>query len=296
MRPERPLVAERLAALHCDQLVRRREEQVDLLPALNRVSAPLAQRLAAALAPLCGDGLEISASPAEEMDMAMLSAEIGCLAGNSLIAVLPASGNFLVSIEAAAVLRLVDRAFGGTGDLPDEFPSQFSLSAQLLASRLEAAVLAAMAGAFGLADQCQLKPLKSEGNIAALAPFAEDCRLVTCTLEVARGSEAAWAVTLAFPSATLAALVGDRPTSGRDQRSGGRGPNDDPFAHIPLPIRAVLVDMKLPLSAVSSLQPGQVLPVAVARNVPLMAGSTILARGTVGELDDRVALKITQLP
>lgn len=296
MKPERPFVAERLAAMHSDALLRPREEQVDLLPSLDRMARALALRLGAALAPLCGEGVEVAASPAEEMDMAMLTVAIGHLAGNSLVEAGPANGKFLLSVDAAAILRLVDRAFGGNGELPAEFPAQFSLSAQLVASRIEAAVLAAAAPAFGFAHAGLLKPVQSESNIATLAPFPDDSRVVTCTLEVTRGAETAWSITLAFPLATLAALsAADNGASDHEPRP-RPGPAEGPFAEIPLPIRAVLVDMKLPLAAVSSLQPGQILPVAVARNVPLMAGSITLARGTVGELDDRIALKITQLP
>ena len=32
----------------------------------------------------------------------------------------------------------------------------------------------------------------------------------------------------------------------------------------------------------------------VARNVPLRIGDIVLARGTIGEVDDQVALQITQ--
>jgi flagellar motor switch protein FliM len=38
-----------------------------------------------------------------------------------------------------------------------------------------------------------------------------------------------------------------------------------------------------------------VLPVAVARQVPLRIGSRTLTRGTVGSQDDRVALQLTTI-
>jgi flagellar motor switch protein FliM len=68
---------------------------------------------------------------------------------------------------------------------------------------------------------------------------------------------------------------------------------DSPFADITLTLEAVLSEMRVPLSSIAALAPGQTLPIPVARAVPLRVGGTIVARGTVGELDDRVALQIT---
>ena len=67
----------------------------------------------------------------------------------------------------------------------------------------------------------------------------------------------------------------------------------EPFGAMPLSLSAVLVDMALPVSTISALQPGQVLPVSVARSIPLKAGGQTIAHGTIGALDDRVAVQIT---
>ena len=52
--------------------------------------------------------------------------------------------------------------------------------------------------------------------------------------------------------------------------------------------------MAIPLTALSRLTPGQVLPVTIARSVPLRIGSATIAHGTIGALDERVAVQITQ--
>ena len=46
--------------------------------------------------------------------------------------------------------------------------------------------------------------------------------------------------------------------------------------------------------AIAALQPGQILPVAVARSIPLKGGGKTIAHGTIGAMDDRVAVQITQ--
>ena len=44
-----------------------------------------------------------------------------------------------------------------------------------------------------------------------------------------------------------------------------------------------------------ALKPGMILPVAVARTVPLIAGEQVVAQGTIGAMDDRAALQLTQI-
>ena len=53
--------------------------------------------------------------------------------------------------------------------------------------------------------------------------------------------------------------------------------------------------MPVSLAALAALEPGSILPVAIARAVPLAIGGQIIARGTIGAQDDRIALRLTQL-
>jgi flagellar motor switch protein FliM len=71
-------------------------------------------------------------------------------------------------------------------------------------------------------------------------------------------------------------------------------PTSEPFGDLPLGLSAVLVDMRIPFSVIANLKPGMILPVAVARQVPLRVGEATVAHGTVGTMDDRVAVQISQ--
>ena len=82
------------------------------------------------------------------------------------------------------------------------------------------------------------------------------------------------------------------PATGRT--IGARGIDGSAIADVDLPLRAVLVDVPMSVSRLASLEPGAVIPVAVNRNVPLLTGNLTIALGCVGELDDRVALELTQ--
>ena len=53
------------------------------------------------------------------------------------------------------------------------------------------------------------------------------------------------------------------------------------------------VDVALPLSTISSLEVGQILSLPIARNIPVRVGKRTIAHGTLGSVDDRVAIQIT---
>ena len=52
--------------------------------------------------------------------------------------------------------------------------------------------------------------------------------------------------------------------------------------------------MQISFAAVAALEPGQILPVSVARRVPLRVGEHTIAHGTPGAMDERIAIQITQ--
>jgi flagellar motor switch protein FliM len=112
---------------------------------------------------------------------------------------------------------------------------------------------------------------------------------------VMEGAKAPWKLTLALPLAMLPKLLGGADSGAAPRSTGAADPAAAPFADVPLPLTARLVDMKVSLSTIAALEPGMVLPVAVARAVPIAIGEQVIARGSVGTQDDCVALKLTQL-
>lgn len=296
MRPERSFVAERALAQHCPELLARSEGEAQSgahLAAFARAGSVMARDLAAVFAPLLGaEDLTLTAASPAEGDPAALADRIAPLAANSLLAIGGDGARMLVSLDAATVFRIVDRTFGGKGEAPSPLPEAFAPSSEMMARRLTALVAAALAAALGLDDDDAVRPLRSDGALAALEPFADTTSLALLALTVEQAGQPSWAIQLAAPLTALAALFCAKPRAMRP--AGAPGGDAQPWRDLPLTLSAVLVDMRLPVSALAGLRPDVILPVAVAREVPLRIGGTTLARGTVGTLDDRVAIQITQ--
>jgi len=279
-------------ARHCKELVRRGPEPGELLPALAQAGNRLARRLAPALASfLGGDEPTVTANTPLDMSETELSSEVGTLAANSLITGGVAGVNILTSIDGVTVLRLVDRAFGGRGDATGPLPQAFPLSAELMIGRLEQLVVDCLGEVL---DQPALHAIKRNGRIAELAPFPAGARLAVLPIEISEGASKPWRLLIAAPLVHLPRLLGQgEPRSPR--AASAADPAALPFAEVPLPLTATLVEMRMPLAALAALEPGAILPVAVARAVPISFGGAVIARGTIGAEDDRLAIKLTQI-
>lgn len=278
-------VAAGRAAQHCAQLTARGPGPAELRARWAALGAEAAENLAPLLAPLLGKEPAIAAAPADDLPHG--------LAAQALIAREGCPGLLHLTIDGAALLQAVDRAFGGMGLPPQSLPDQLPASALLLAQRIEALAITALAGAL----RCQPEALAiyhSARQVGALpARSSEAAAVLQLTVEEPGGP--AWPIGLALPASALGAWFGSGPAISRTARAAAADPATAPFADIPLPLRATLVDMRVPLSLAASLEPGLVIPVAVARAVPLATGDRVIARGTVGSQDDRVALQLNQI-
>ena len=295
MKSDHSIIAERTIAQHCAELLRTGPAPAELLPAFQRAGERVARLLVPAMSALLGsDETKITVTPPEQLGEADLDLEVGPLAAISLMGSAASGLSLLASIDGQAVLRLVDRAFGGAGENIGPLPEAFPLSADMMIQRLDQILVRCLGGGLLVPD---LASLRRASDLGELMPFAKGAKLASMRLEISEGRRTPWQVFVALPLDHLALLPDG--SSGESKGTRSLAPADplaEPFADMPLPLTARLVDMRVPLSALAALAPGSVLPVAVARAVPLAIGETIVARGTIGSADDRVAVKLTQLP
>jgi flagellar motor switch/type III secretory pathway protein FliN len=65
---------------------------------------------------------------------------------------------------------------------------------------------------------------------------------------------------------------------------------------VPVPLHVVLAAFDLSLARLQTLRPGDTIPLSIGRQVPLMAGDTLVGHGSVGTAEDRMAIRLTRLP
>lgn len=294
MRPETSFIADRKVARHCPELLGPTAPSLgDLAPSLALLSARLALSISTGLARLSGgEAPAVRAAAPRTITAGELAAEAPALASYAVMGIGPDRHRVLLALAAAPVFRLVDRAFGGRGTVPKPLPATFPLSAELLVTRLELTLAAALQEALGGA--LAVTPLQRDTRLAQITPCADAETVFELCVSVEEPGCEPWDLSLTFPQATLAALF-----AGRERKlpalSAPHAPDpmSEPFASLPITLTAVVVDMMVPFTRLAALRPGDIIPVAVARSVPLKAGERTFATGTIGEFEDRVAVQIT---
>jgi len=284
--------AAKRAATHCEALLKRQAGPAELDEELTRLGERVAIALRGAIAAAWNEpAIQLRSRGVRTLGSGELLQALEPLAANSLHGFGTSDRTLLLSIEGRALLEQLDRTFGGSGDIGGEIPAELPLSADLLAQRLEKQVMAVVSDELGGRD---LRTGRREADVALLAPFSADRDLRMLELEVTAGGGKPWRIMLTLEAEALPDLLPRRPSSAPDHAARKSEPGDAPFADLPLTATATLVDMAVPLHRLAGLEPGTVLPIMVARNVPLKVGEVLLARGSIGEVDDQVALQITQ--
>lgn len=294
----------RAAAVHCAELTNRGprpEESAALLAAWRR---DLARLLADDLSGLLsGDRLDVTVSEPDRLSGADALRRIGQVAANSLLRVGALAETALLSVDFATAIALTDRSFGGDGRATGSVPDALPRSAALLVE--EAATM--IAGAITRASYGDMPPpaggstrgeviVRSE-SAARLKPFALDAETLVFTIDIANRQGCTWRANLAVAAERMARLLpgGGRTPRVRTPRKTANG-LAAPFAAMPLPLHVVLAEFDLSLARLQTLAPGDTIPLAMGRQVPLMVGETVLAHGSVGTADDHMAIRLTRLP
>jgi flagellar motor switch/type III secretory pathway protein FliN len=241
-------------------------------------------------------------SEAETLTGAAALGRIGPIAANSLLRCGIGGETALLSFDFATALALTERSFGGEGRPAGDAPEQLPRSAALMVEEAASVIARAISRA-SLGDAPPPAGAALPGDViirsdsaARLKPFdpAEPCLVFTIAIANHKGCE--WHATLALAAERIDRLL---PGEGRApaapaNRQAANG-LAAPFADVPLPLCAVLADIELPLARLATLAPGEMIPLAMGRQVPLKVGEIVLAHGSVGTAEDRMAISLTRL-
>jgi flagellar motor switch/type III secretory pathway protein FliN len=298
--------AARAAAQHCSELTTRGprpEERAVMLAAWRRdLARMLAEDLSALLS---GDRLEVSVSEPEPLAGQAVLARIGPVAANSLLRVGVSGETALIAFDFATAIALTDRSFGGDGKLGSCTPEQLPRSAALLVDEIAATIAGGITRA-SLGDGAPPAGAAPGGEVivrsesaARLKPFDPDGEALLFTLSISNRQGCEWRALLAIATERMERLLpapGRTPPRSAAARRAPASAIAAPFAAIPLPLHVVLAEVDLSLARLQTLGPGDLLPLAMGRQVPLMLGDRPIAQGSIGTLEERMAIRLTRIP
>lgn len=297
MKPHHDFAPGQRAAMHAEALVARSAEPPGGLGTFRRFGQTLAPLVAARLPGLFAEGeWEASTGEPETLLARALGERIDLVAGNFLLPVGDAGGRLFASFRLPPVMERLEAMFGGDAAAqPVQLGARLPNSLVLLLHKLEGVLTGAVVACLDEAARRRGEQAAFATDFARLAVFPGQTDAVILPLRFNSERFAPLEVLLACRKSTLARLLvhfrGAAP-------AGERQPPEmlpAAMAEITVPLRARLAQMTIPASRLLALRPGQTLPLAIARSVPLMAGGRTLATGTVGEQDDRTALQIDRV-
>jgi flagellar motor switch protein FliM len=287
------LKAERALAQHSTRLAVRAPAPEELAATLAAAAPRLQRALGEALRPLLGGELaQVVCSKVEKVAAPRLHKMIDPVAVNLLLEDV-GGAQVLASLDYPAALVLTDQVFGGRGEAPAQLPDRLPAATDLTMTRLAEALGEALCKTF---DRPQVLTLAARSEVLGKLVRARDEDVfLAMRCDIALQGRTGWGVQLIMrqSQADLLLSEGVRPT--RAMTVPGERPLAQPFAGLPLDLVAVLAELQVPVSRISSLKPGDILPLAIPSQIPLRLEGVTLALGQAGTSDGALALRLTRI-
>lgn len=301
MKPHHDFTPERAAAQHCAELIAPKTDAAAKDEAAAQFAASICEALPQKLQAQLGKGINVAAGEASTQTAAALMRSIGKPSASYAVT-LPNSGQkILVTFDLIAASSLTDRLFGGDGKTTEKQDNENGKQSGegLPTSSFLALEKIVRAFAVSLSTAAADDPpqIAHASDASKLDVFARGAACTSWALEVSQSGFDNWTARIAALQETVEAqgTEAEQATAGRLPQTFAEAAMSAPFAAAPLPLTAVLAETRLPLAKLASLKPGDLLPIAARREIPLQIGTDTLAHGKIGTLDDRVALQITQI-
>ncbi len=268
------------------------------LHTLQHLSARLARSLRGVLEPLLRHELRVWAEPLSVQRFHDYRAERpDVLTGWVPMAMDPGAGQTLLVIDGKFLLELLDLFFGGTGTAPPEMPTEFTPAAEAMSQRLARMIAAPMASAWEPLAKLMFTPGHVEGNASMIAGIDGDDPIVLTRFGIAKGSRKPVFIDIVYPVQSLKpyapSLTGK--VLGAAPDPAWRNGLAKAMMTVTFPVRSVLAEPVISLARLMQLKEGDVIPITIAADVPVMVARGRLGTGTVGTSNGRAAIRLNHM-
>ena len=206
------------------------------------------------------------------------------------------AGEIVVHVPGQLISQILDLQYGGTGDVPSR--NSFCTSETRLVARLGAVLLPVINRAMqGIVTE-PAKPLPVVTDLPAfdLPQYRDSIVLAKIGIEWIAPSPVMITCFIGYAQAKKIAMrFADANPTTMPAEPQWRAKMHNAALGVALPARAVLTQADFPASQLLGLRAGDILPVLLPADVPLFVAGRRFARGSIGESNGRVALKIENM-
>ena len=270
------------------------------LHTLQHLSARLARGMRGVFEPLLRKEIRTFAEPLVVQRFADYRAERpdGLTAWLPL-AMAPQTGQAMVVLDGRFVMELLDLFFGGNGATPHDLPSEFTPAAEAMIGRLGMMLAVPLKSAWEPLARIDFRPGHVEANAALLAGIDGDDAMVVTRFGIASGAGKPVFIDIVYPIAALKpyapSLTGKVHAKTAEPDPAWRTSLTRAVMGVRFPIRSVLAEPMVSLSMLMNLKAGDVIPISLGADVPVMVGGDRLGAGTVGTSNGHAAIRLNSI-
>lgn len=266
---------------------------------LDKLGDRLAKRLRGVIEPYAGARPAVVSKPLDQTMFMMWDACVPSFVSLSMYRLLPIKGVVTLRIDAPLILQLVDRFYGGRGPGSLAGRAEFSPTENRLIARLATQIMAALVECWAETAKLEAILVARETGIAQSDIMPADADVVVQSFEIDLGTKDKHLIEVAYPHDGLANMElppgAKRAETVRAKDPVWQAELGRRLEGVRLPVKTVLARPNLRMSELMALKPGDVIPVHIARHLPLIIGDRVFAHGTIGEQDGCAAFMIEKL-
>ncbi|MDO7841480.1 FliM/FliN family flagellar motor switch protein [Sphingomonas immobilis] len=209
-----------------------------------------------------------------------------------------AAGQAVAVIDGKFLLELLDLFFGGSGAAPHEMPTEFTPATEALTARIGAMLAEPLRAAWEPLARIDFTPGHAEANPAMLADFDSEDAVVITRFGIASDHHKPVFIDIIYPVSALkpfAPSLTGKVHKAAEPDPAWRAGLTRAAMEVSFPIRSVLAEPMISLSVLMDLKPGDVIPITVGTEVPVMVGKDRLGSGTVGTSNGKAAIRLNAI-
>ena len=280
--------------------IKQDHKQIDVQPILKRIARPLAAGIGDAIEALGTVKLLVKAEDIRTETCEAWYNIPDQAAAYGLFQIAPLQGAAAVRLGGSLITVLVDMFFGGALSKPTRKVSDFSSTDMRLIQRVTNGLEEQMAKSWAAQGpfRCSLAGISCDADEGHIAPSNSNLVIQPFTLLYDGGIS--FVIEIAYPldmvqAAKEMAVPLQAPAEAHAVDPEWRRNMASALEHVHLPVRSVLACSSMTLPELARLKVGDIIPIPPARNLPLLIGDKIFARGGMGEQIGMTAFRIDQI-
>lgn len=284
---------------HVHSFATHQPDKLNMVPGFERIAKLFAGQVQDVLEQLITEKVEVTA-----LETRLVAYQDWCdgqpdFLGMTKFHMPPCKGGMMLGVDPKLISLLVDAFYGGGNKKSDREFIEFTRMESQMFERVTGSFCAALARAWGLYSEFETHVTGHERNPPYAALAGPGDSVLKQSISITFPDAEALVVDLLYAMDAVRYLENLLEPS-----VGATGDQANPIwqyelqkamSEVRLPVRSILARTTMTLPQVAEMKPGDIIPIPPVRNLPLIIGEKVFARGSLGEQDGCAAYQIEKM-